>query len=161
MNAKRQQHPDLQEDCLIAQDSLAQHQNMSDIRNGLSINETQQPRAQPIANAASAPNNPGRQYKANGEFKPDTLTKDASAGQYEFWKRQFRRYYTTTSNMDLAPIEDQRGHLEKCIDAQLGTALTSDRDINEDTRIWPAAAGCTVNCIHACLLYTSPSPRDS
>ena len=26
--------------CLIAQDSLAHHQNMSDIRNGLSINET-------------------------------------------------------------------------------------------------------------------------
>ena len=68
--------------CLIAQDSLAQHQNMSDIRNGLSIDETQQ---QPITNnAAAAPNNPGRQYKANGEFKPDTLTKDASAGQYEF-----------------------------------------------------------------------------
>ena len=113
---------------------------MSDIRNGLSIDNTQQPRAQPIANAAAAPNNPGRQYKANGEFKPDTLTKDASAGQYEFWKRQFRRYYTT-SNMDLAPIGDQRGHLEKYIDAQLGTALTSDKDIN-------------------CLLYTSPSPRD-
>ena len=43
---------------------IAQHQNMSDIRNGLSINKTQQPRAQPIANAAVAPNNPGRQYKA-------------------------------------------------------------------------------------------------
>ena len=51
--------------------------------------------------------------------------------------------------MDLAPIGDPRDHLEKCIDAQLGTALTSDRDINEDTRIWPAAAGCTINCIHA------------
>ena len=102
---------------------------MSDIRNGLSIDKTQQPRAQLIANAAAAPNNPERQYKANGEFKPDTLTKDASAGQYEFWKRQFRRYYTT-SNMDLAPVGDQRGHLEKCIDAQLGTVLTSDKDIN-------------------------------
>ena len=134
--------------CLIAQDSLAQHQNMFDIRNGLSINDTQQPRAQPIANAAAAPNNPGRQYKANGKFKPDTLTKDASAGQYEFWKRQFRRSYTT-SNMDLAPKWDQRGHLEKCIDAQLGTALTSDKDVNEDTRIWPSGAGCTVNCMYA------------
>ena len=51
--------------------------------------------------------------------------------------------------MDLAPIGDQRGHLEKCIDAQLGTALTSDRDINEETRIWPAAADCTINCMHA------------
>ena len=51
--------------------------------------------------------------------------------------------------MDLAPIGDQKGHLEKCIDAQLGTALTSDRDINEDTRIWPAAPGCTINCMHA------------
>ena len=51
--------------------------------------------------------------------------------------------------MDLAPIEDQRGHLEKCVDAHLGTALTSDKDINKDTRIWPAAAGCTINCIHA------------
>ena len=51
--------------------------------------------------------------------------------------------------LDLAPIGDQRGQLEKCIDAQLGTALTSDRDVNEDTRIWPAAAGCTVNCMHA------------
>ena len=49
--------------------------------------------------------------------------------------------------MDLAPIGDERGHLEKCIDAQLGTALTSDKDINEDTRIWPAAAGCTINCM--------------
>ena len=91
--------------CLIAQDSLAQHQNMSDIRNGLSIDDTQQPRVQPIANAAAAPNNPGRKYKANGEFKPDTLTKDASTGQYEFWKRQFRRYYATSN------IGDQRGHL--------------------------------------------------
>ena len=107
---------------------------MSDIRNGLSIDDSQQPRAQPIDNTAAAPNTPGRQYKANGEFKPDTLTKEASEGQYEFWKRQFRRYYTM-SNMDLAPIGDQRGHLEKCIDAQLGTALTSDKDINEDTRI--------------------------
>ena len=51
--------------------------------------------------------------------------------------------------MDLAPIEDQRGHLEKCVDAHLGTALTGDREINEDTRIWPAEPGCTVNCIHA------------
>ena len=31
--------------CLIAQDCLAEHQNMSNIRNGLSINDTQQPRA--------------------------------------------------------------------------------------------------------------------
>ena len=84
----------------------------------MSINDTQQPRTPLIQNAA-APNNAGRQYKANGEFKPDTLTKDASAGQYKFWKRQF--------NLDLAPIEDQRGHLEKCIDTQLGTALTSDK----------------------------------
>ena len=121
---------------------------MSDIRRGLPIGNNQQPRAQPADNAAAVHNAPGRLYKANGKFKPDTLTKDSSAGQYEFWKRQFKRYYTT-SNMDLAPIGDQRGHLEKCIDTQLGTALTSDRDVNEDTRIWPAAAGCTVNCMHA------------
>ena len=50
--------------CITAQDSLAEHQNMSDIRNGLSIDDTQQPRAQPIANAVATPNNPGRQYKA-------------------------------------------------------------------------------------------------
>ena len=108
--------------CLIAQDCLAEHQNMSDIRNGLSIDDAQQPRAALIQNAA-APNNTGTLYKANGEFKPDTLTKDASAGQNEFWKRQFKRLYGT-SNMDLAPIEDQRGHLEKCVDAHLGAALT-------------------------------------
>ena len=42
-----------------------------------------------------------------------------------------------------------RDSLEKCIDAQLGTALTSDKDINEDMRIWPAAAGCTINCVYA------------
>ena len=137
--------------CLIAQDSLAQHQNMSDIRNGLSINETQQPRAQPIANAAAAPNNPGRQYKANGEFKPDTLTKDASAGQYEFCKRQFRRYYTT-SNMDLAPIWDQRGHLEKCIDAQLGTALTM---IRMSTRTRESGLQAQVTWSTACTHWTS------
>ena len=123
---------------------------MSDIRNGLSIDDTQQPRAALIQNA-TAPNNAGRQYKANGEFKPDTLTKDASAEQYEFWKRQFKRYYDT-SNMDLAPIEDLRDHLEKCVDAHLGTALTSDRDINENTRIWPAGAGST-----ACTRWTSYS----
>ena len=70
--------------CLTAQQCLAEHQNMSDIRNGLSIDDTQQPRAQPVDNAAATPNAPGRQYKANGEFKPDTLTKDASAGQYKF-----------------------------------------------------------------------------
>ena len=63
-------------------------------------------------------------------------------------KRQFKRYYNT-SNMDLAPIEDQRGHLEKCVDAHLGTALTGDKDINKDTRIWTAGAGCTMNCIYA------------
>ena len=103
--------------CLIAQDCLAQHQNMSDIRNGLSIDDTQQPR-EPLIQNAAAPNNASRQYKANGEFKPDTLTKDASAGQYEFWKRQLKRYYNT-SNMDLTPIGDQRGHLEKCIDLSL------------------------------------------
>ena len=120
---------------------------MSDIRNGMSISDDQRPRAA-LMQTAAAPNNTGRQYKANGEFKPDTLRKDASAGQYEFWKRQFRRYYTT-SNMDLAPIEDQRGHLKKCVDALLGTALTGDREINEDTRIWPREPGCTINCIHA------------
>ena len=75
---------------------------MSDIRRGLPIGSNQEPRAQPADNAAGVPNAPGRLYKANGEFKPDTLTKDSSAGQYEFWKRQFRKYYTT-SNMDLAP----------------------------------------------------------
>ena len=104
--------------CIIASDCLAEHQNMSDIRNGLSIDVTQQPGAALIQTAA-APNNAGRQYKANGEFKPDTLTKDASAGQYEFWKRRFKRYYNT-SNMDLAPIGDQRAHLEKCLDTHLG-----------------------------------------
>ena len=57
--------------------------------------------------------------------------------------------YYNTSNMDLAPIEDQRGHLEKCVDAHISTALTGDKDVNEHARIWPAAAGCTVNCIHA------------
>ena len=40
--------------------------------------------------------------------------------------------------MDLAPIEDQRGHLEKCVDAHLGTALTGGKDVNEDARNWPA-----------------------
>ena len=84
---------------IIASDCLAKHQNMSDIRNGLSIDDTQQPRAALIQTAA-APNNACRQYKANGEFKPETLTKDASAGKYEFWKRQFKRYYNT-SKMDL------------------------------------------------------------
>ena len=95
-----------------ASEAIALHQNMSDIRNGLSISDVQRPRAGQAQAPAAAPNNTGRQYKANGEFKPDTLTKYASAGQYEFWKRQFRRYYNTT-NMDLVPIEDQRGHLEK------------------------------------------------
>ena len=51
--------------------------------------------------------------------------------------------------MDLAPIGDQRGHLEKCIDAQLGTALTSDKEINEDMRISPSGAGCAINCMYA------------
>ena len=50
--------------------------------------------------------------------------------------------------MDLVPIDFQRGHLEKCVDTHLSTALTGDKDINEDTRIWPAEPGCTVNCIH-------------
>ena len=76
--------------CMIASDCLAKHQNMSDIRNGLSIDDAQQPRAALIQTAATL-NNAGRQYETNGEFKPDTLTKDASTGQYEFWKRQFRR----------------------------------------------------------------------
>ena len=53
---------------IIAQDSLAEHQNMSNIRNWLSKDDTQQPRVQPIANTVSAPNTPGRQYKANGKF---------------------------------------------------------------------------------------------
>ena len=111
--------------CLVASEALAEHQNMLDIRNGMSISDDQRPRATLMQTAAAAPNNTGRQYNTNGEFKPDTLTKDASAGQYEFWKRQFRKYYTT-SNMDLAPIEDQRGDVEKCVDAHLGTVLTSD-----------------------------------
>ena len=64
--------------CLVTSDALAEHQNMSDIRNCMSISDNQRPRA--------TPNNTGRQYKANGEFKPNTLAKDASAGQYEFWK---------------------------------------------------------------------------
>ena len=51
--------------------------------------------------------------------------------------------------MDLAPIEDQRGHLEKYVGAHLGTPLTGDKDVNKDTRIWPARPGCTVNCIYA------------
>ena len=45
--------------CITAQQCLAEHQNMSDIRNGLSIDDTQQPRAQPIDNSAAAPNTPG------------------------------------------------------------------------------------------------------
>ena len=48
--------------CIIAQQCLAEHQNMSDIRNGLSIDDTKQPRAQPVDNAAATPNAPGRQY---------------------------------------------------------------------------------------------------
>ena len=96
---------------------------MSDIRNSMSISDDQRPRATLMETAVAAPNNTGRQYKTNGEFKPDTLTKEASTGQYEFWKRQFRRYYTTF-NMDLAPIEDQRGHLEKCADAHLVTKIS-------------------------------------
>ena len=56
---------------IIASDCVAEHQNISDIRNGLSIDNTQQPRAA-LMQTAAAPNNAGRQYKANGEFKPDT-----------------------------------------------------------------------------------------
>ena len=74
--------------CLVASKCLAEHQNMSDIRNGMSIHDDQQPRAALMQTAAASPQNAGRQYKANGEFKPDTLTKDASAGQCEFWKRK-------------------------------------------------------------------------
>ena len=71
--------------CLEASEAIALHQNMSDIRNGLSVSDDQRSRATQMHAAAAAPNNAGRQYKANGEFKPYTLTKDASAGQYEFW----------------------------------------------------------------------------
>ena len=94
-----EEEPDLRQVGEREEGMRKEHQNMSDIRRGLSIDNTQQPRAQPAENAAAAPNAPGRLYKANGEFKPDTLTKDSSAGQYEFWKRQFKRYYAT-SNMD-------------------------------------------------------------
>ena len=73
--------------CLEASEAIALHQNMSDIRNGLSISDVQRPRASQAQAPEAAPNNTGKQYKANGEFKPDTLTKDASAGQYKFWKR--------------------------------------------------------------------------
>ena len=64
---------------LVASEALAEHQNMSEIRNGMSISDDQRPRATLMPTAAATPNNAGRQYKANGEFKPDTLTKDASA----------------------------------------------------------------------------------
>ena len=74
-------HAEYERACIIAQQCLAKHQHMSDIRRGLSIDNTQQPRAQPADNVAAAPNAPGRLYKANGKFKPDTLTKDSSAGQ--------------------------------------------------------------------------------
>ena len=72
--------------CLVASDALAKHQNILDIRNGMSISDDQRPRATLMQTAAAAPNNTGRQYKTNGEFKPYTLTEDASAGQYEIWK---------------------------------------------------------------------------
>ena len=64
--------------CLIASDALAEHQHMSDIRNGMSISDDQRPRATLMQTTAATPNNTGRQYKANGKFKPDTLTKDAN-----------------------------------------------------------------------------------
>ena len=46
--------------CLVASECLAEHQNMSDIRNGLSIDDTQQPRAALMQTAAAAPQNTGR-----------------------------------------------------------------------------------------------------
>ena len=58
--------------CLVASECLAEHQNMSDFRNGLSIDNIQQPREALMQTAAAAPQNAGREYKANGEFKPDT-----------------------------------------------------------------------------------------
>ena len=55
---------------------IAHHKNMSDIRNGSSIFDDQRPRAIKMQAPAAAPNKVGRKYKANGEFKPDTLMKD-------------------------------------------------------------------------------------
>ena len=47
-------HAEYERACIIDQQCLAKHQNMSDIRRGLSIDNTQQPRAQPADNAAAS-----------------------------------------------------------------------------------------------------------
>ena len=43
--------------CLFASDALAEHQNMSDIRNGMSISDDQRPRATLMQTSVAAPNN--------------------------------------------------------------------------------------------------------
>ena len=48
--------------CLVASEALAEHQNMLDIRNGMSISNDQRPRAALMQTSAASPNNTGRQY---------------------------------------------------------------------------------------------------
>ena len=50
--------------CLVASDALAEHQNMSDIRNGMSISDDQRPRAALMQTAAATTN------KQAGNTKP-------------------------------------------------------------------------------------------
>ena len=43
--------------CRVASEALAEHQNMLDIRNGMSISDDQRPRAALMQTAAATPNN--------------------------------------------------------------------------------------------------------
>ena len=58
------------------------------------------------------------------QLKPDTLSRDASAGELCIWCRKYEAYYQA-SNMQLARNQVQQAYLLNCLDSELYLRLTS------------------------------------
>ena len=114
----------------------------------------------------------------SSELKPEKLTHDASAADFRTWKKQFRAYFDS-AQLGALPCSQQQAYLCNCLDTALRARI--DREALATTPVYSPINGLQTcmnildttfleaHPIHvrrkmffdACLLYTSPSPRDS
>ena len=91
----------------------------------------------------AAPARANNEPKIQDGLKPKLLTKDNNPVEVRNWIKQYKLYYRRSA-MERAPVEDQRGLLENCLDEDIQRHLHTKCE--DDTPIF-VNANFPTNCI--------------
>ena len=107
--------------------------NIASYRNFQQICTQYRAHARAQAPAQAAGGNNGPRGKPDESLRPDKLTIEHTPADMDMWIREFKTYYDSSA-LNLKSIDEQRGHLSKCLDDNLKKVLM--RQVLPDTLIW-------------------------